>query len=256
MARTDTLGHFLTDVADAIRTKKGSEDTIQASNFDTEIENLPSGGGKYQPRWLRFTYYAGTDLDYETQNLDTSLLTTMDNMFYGCQYLVSLDLSSFDFSSTTSMYTMFYSCGSRATEFTVNFGNTDVSNVNTLGGCFQSCSTLKHITMPNADITGNFSMVQCFQYCTALETADLSKIKILSGNGTIDVRWLFSGCSSLQKADIRNMDTSRFNYYTNMLDNVPTTCEIIVGTDTDKSWFATKYASYTNVKTVEEYEAE
>lgn len=45
MARVDTLGNFLTDVADAIRTKKGSSDTILASDFDTEIENLPSGGG-------------------------------------------------------------------------------------------------------------------------------------------------------------------------------------------------------------------
>lgn len=45
MARTDTLGHFLTDVADAIRTKSGSVNAIPASQFDTEIENLPSGGG-------------------------------------------------------------------------------------------------------------------------------------------------------------------------------------------------------------------
>lgn len=44
MARTDTLPHFLTDVADAIREKKGTQETIQASDFDTEIENLPSGG--------------------------------------------------------------------------------------------------------------------------------------------------------------------------------------------------------------------
>lgn len=43
MARTDTLPHFLTDVADAIRTKKGTNDTITASSFDTEITNLPSG---------------------------------------------------------------------------------------------------------------------------------------------------------------------------------------------------------------------
>ena len=49
MARTDTLGHFLTDVADAIREKKGSSDTIQASDFDTEITNLPSGGGGNEP---------------------------------------------------------------------------------------------------------------------------------------------------------------------------------------------------------------
>lgn len=45
MARTDTLGHFLTDVADAIRTKTRSSETITASDFDTEIENIPSGGG-------------------------------------------------------------------------------------------------------------------------------------------------------------------------------------------------------------------
>ena len=45
MARTDTLGNFLTDVADAIRTKAGTSETIQASNFDTAISNIPSGGG-------------------------------------------------------------------------------------------------------------------------------------------------------------------------------------------------------------------
>ena len=45
MARTDTLPHFLTDVADAIRTKSGTSGTIQASTFDTAIANIPSGGG-------------------------------------------------------------------------------------------------------------------------------------------------------------------------------------------------------------------
>lgn len=40
MARTDTLNNFLTDVADSIRTKKGTTDSIPASNFDTEIESI------------------------------------------------------------------------------------------------------------------------------------------------------------------------------------------------------------------------
>ena len=43
MARTDTLGNFLTDVADAIREKKGTTDTIPASDFDTEIASIESG---------------------------------------------------------------------------------------------------------------------------------------------------------------------------------------------------------------------
>lgn len=46
MARTDTLGNFLTDVATAIRNKKGTTNTIVASNFDTEIESIESGGGE------------------------------------------------------------------------------------------------------------------------------------------------------------------------------------------------------------------
>lgn len=46
MARIDTLGNFLTDVATAIRNKKGTTDTIVASNFDTEIESIESGGGE------------------------------------------------------------------------------------------------------------------------------------------------------------------------------------------------------------------
>ena len=62
MARVDTLGHFLTDVADAIRTKGGTSATIQASSFDTAIANLPSGGGTIEPaeKDVNFYDYDGT----------------------------------------------------------------------------------------------------------------------------------------------------------------------------------------------------
>ena len=43
MARTDNLSNFLTDVADAIRTKTGGTEQIQASQFDTEIEGISGG---------------------------------------------------------------------------------------------------------------------------------------------------------------------------------------------------------------------
>lgn len=44
MARTDNLTNFLTDIAESIRTKEGTEEQILASEFDTRIANLPSGG--------------------------------------------------------------------------------------------------------------------------------------------------------------------------------------------------------------------
>lgn len=43
MARIDTLNNFLTDIAAAIKAKKGDSTGIPAANFDTEIINLPSG---------------------------------------------------------------------------------------------------------------------------------------------------------------------------------------------------------------------
>ena len=67
MARTDTLGHFLTDVADAIRTKTGSSEEITASDFDTEIENIPSGGGSLEPSDVNFYDYDGTLLHSYTK---------------------------------------------------------------------------------------------------------------------------------------------------------------------------------------------
>lgn len=46
MARTDNLKNYLTDVASAIKEKKGDMDTpIPANKFDDEIRNLQGGGG-------------------------------------------------------------------------------------------------------------------------------------------------------------------------------------------------------------------
>lgn len=48
MAKNNNLGDLLTSIADAIRTKKGTSDAINAQDFDTEIANLPSGGGSVE----------------------------------------------------------------------------------------------------------------------------------------------------------------------------------------------------------------
>ena len=45
MARTDNLTNFLTDIANAIRNKKGTQAPINASNFDAEIESIEAGSG-------------------------------------------------------------------------------------------------------------------------------------------------------------------------------------------------------------------
>lgn len=60
MARTDTLSNFLSDVADAIRTKKGSEELIAAEDFDTEIENISGVSMPAMENDVMFYDYDGT----------------------------------------------------------------------------------------------------------------------------------------------------------------------------------------------------
>lgn len=76
MARTDTLTNYLTDVATAIKTKKGDNTPIQASNFDTEIANLPSGGGTIEEKDVNFYDYDGKLL-YSYTKEDFALLSEM-----------------------------------------------------------------------------------------------------------------------------------------------------------------------------------
>jgi len=60
MARTDTLGHFLTDVADAIREKTGDENPINASEFDTAISNIKGGLDIQNGRLVNYKATSGT----------------------------------------------------------------------------------------------------------------------------------------------------------------------------------------------------
>ena len=48
MSKTDNLTDFLTDVADAIRAKKGISGTINPQDFSTEISTIESGGSKFK----------------------------------------------------------------------------------------------------------------------------------------------------------------------------------------------------------------
>ena len=65
MARTNNLTNFLTDVAGAIKTKKGVNTDIPAANFDTEIINLPSQG-VYQNKQMNITATGNYEITPDT----------------------------------------------------------------------------------------------------------------------------------------------------------------------------------------------
>ena len=96
------------------------------------------------------------------------------------------------------------------------------------------------------------SMSNAFQNCSNVKEIDISG---LIGTCT-RLSSTFNGCTSLEKIDMRNLVINEGTTYSSMLNNVAKTCLIIVKDDTTKIWFNTNFSSYTNVKTVAEYEAE
>ena len=181
MARTDTLGHFLTDVANSIRNKKGTTDTIIASNFDTEIDSIETGLGKYAPRYISFYQYQGTELDYEISTIDTSNVANMSNMFTNCSNLTSLDLSIFDTNNVTNMSYMFSACSSLTSLGLSSFNTSSVTNMSSM---FRNCSKLTNLNISNFDFTKVISYSNIFDNvpsnCEIIVKDDTSKEWVLA----------------------------------------------------------------------------
>ena len=278
MARTDTLGHFLTDVADAIREKTGSSEDIVASNFDTEISNI-SGGGDPSEYFTSTITYVGTNSDMAWKNTLYKLPaltltgTNCHSLFYNAPF-TKIDVSNFNTSTITDFRQMFKGCNKLNEIIGIeNFNLNGISGNGSIDSMFRDCSSLTSLNLNNWSNTQKLSgsMRLLFDGCTNLTTLNINNWNISNCTGfqawfsdcssltSLDLSnwtntvctnhaYMFSGCSSLQTLDVRNMSFSQSQSYGNMLDNVPTTCLIIVKNQTEKDWFNTNFSTYTNVK--------
>ena len=201
MARTDTLLNFLTDVAAAIRAKKGSSEAIFAASFDTEIQNLPSGGSG-----------SGDDTLEKLISRTITSVTVPDSVtsvgsgaFYACTNLNSVSLPN---AITTIQQYAFFSC-SALQNITLPGALKIISN-----NAFESCTKLTGITVPNSVTNiGSYAFATCsalssitlgsnltylgnkaFRNDTALTEITLPEsLKTLSG--------CFTGCKNLKTVD-------------------------------------------------------
>ena len=235
MARTNTLGNFLTDVADAIRKKKGTTDTILASNFDTEIASIESGvdineylsdtitkGTSSSGGWLKTIIklrspltVEGNSAEYmfygcllnELPQLDTSNVKDMTSMFEGCKNLTTIP--QIDTSNVTRMNQMFYHCSNLTT-----IPQIDTSKVNSMTYMFGYCSNLT--TIPQIDTSSLSNMAYMFYNCTNLTT-----IPQLNGENMGILSEAFYGCKSLENFNgiinlgqvYKTSQSANYNYY-------------------------------------------
>ena len=139
----------------------------------------------------------------DLSNFDTSKVTSMINMFYGCSSLTELDLSNFVTSEVTDMSSMFYACEG-LTE--LNISNFDTSEVTDMSYMFSGCKSLTELNLSNFDTSRVTNMNNMFSACYGLTELNLSNF--ITSQVT-DMGNMFSVCRSLTELNLSNFDTSR-----------------------------------------------
>ena len=174
----------------------GDGKVIAPSNSSYLFNGYGSGGSTNYG-----TFYKTTSMNLA--NLDTSRVTDMYGMFYGCSSLISLDVSHFDTNKVTNMGYMFYCCSSFTS---LDVSNFDTNKATNMGYMFAGCKSLTSLDVSNFDTGKVTNMSYMFNNCSKITSLNVSNF---STSKVTDMRWMFSNCSSLTSLDVSNFDTSK-----------------------------------------------
>ena len=172
-------GHTLTFTYDDEREEKNSN-TYSLCNWETcpEWKNdkanittvvfMPSFS-EARPTSTRSWFEGMTQLNSieGMENLNTSEVNDMSYMFYNCQSLTGLDLSTFDTHNSTQMNNMFQYCLSLES---INLSHFDTSNNNSFFRMFQGCTRLNDLDISSFTININADSRYMLHNCTKLES--------------------------------------------------------------------------------------
>lgn len=275
MARIDTLANFLTDIAAAIKAKTGKTDPITPANFDTEINNIPTGGDTS----IEDAFMSGT------QNIEYSndrITVLNEGVFRYVKNLTSVNLpliteiKRYSFEECSALVNASFAelttLGEYAFNYCENLTNLYAPNVTKIElSCFKSCKKLEYANFPLVTYLGGYA----FDYCVGLKEANFplatqtnssvfrdctSLVKVDFGLLTNISNGYFYNCTSLTTLILRASEVS-YLYDSNTFTNTPIangTGYIYVPDDlvdsykTNNNW--SKYAA--QIKPISELEAE
>lgn len=178
-----TLTELFTNIANAIREKKGTTESIVAEDFPSEIESIESGGD--------ITAYFSNNLfngSNSYSGFGKSILkipdnivvngTTLSNAFSGLTSITSVPM--FDTSNVTYFNRMFFSC-----EHLEAIPQFNTENATSMGYMFMGCSSLTTIPILDTSKVNNTNGFTNFvQGCTELSDESLNNIMKMMINAT------------------------------------------------------------------------
>ena len=150
-------------------------------------------------------------------NLDTSTVTTMENMFSGCSGLTTLDVSKFDTSNVTDMGAMFARCTSLES---LDLSNFDTSSVTDLTGMMTNCAALKSLNVKSFDLGKVTTINSIFSGDKALTSETLAQSGVLDWDTSNiqDMTNAFGYCTGLTTLDLSKWNTSSMTKCSSFMD--------------------------------------
>ena len=135
-------------------------------------------------------------------NFNTSNVTNMTGMFGYCSNLTGLNLSNFNTANVTSMHTMFCRCSSL---ISLNLSNFNTANVTSMESMFDGCSGLTSLNISSFNTENVTRMVSMFQGCSSLTGLNLS---YFNTSNVTSMFQMFTSCSNLTSLNLSNFNTT------------------------------------------------
>ena len=165
--------------------------------FNSSVTSLENFFGKgCEPKYFQIE-------SIDLGNFDSTKLTKMNSMFYGCKNLKSIVFPyNFNTSSVVNMSELFYQCSSLEVLNLKSFQTTKVTN---MASMFNGCSKLKSIDLSNFDTSSVLDMKSMFQECQTLNSIDLSNFNT---SLVKNMALMFNKCYALISLDLSKFITS------------------------------------------------
>jgi surface protein len=164
----------------------------------SSITTLPSLGNfdTSQVTNMYCMFYGCSSFNQSVSNFDTSQVTNMGYMFFGCSSF-NQSVSNFDTSQVTDMRYMFFGCSS----FNQSVSNFDTSQVTNMDHMFYGCSSFNQ-SVSNFDTSQVTNMGYMFDGCDSMSSANLGTVKDWTITALTDAENFMAGCTnSMSTAD-------------------------------------------------------
>ena len=165
----------------------------------------------------------GSLVHLDVSKADTSGVTDVSGLFWGCSSLESLDVANWDVSRIEDFSRMFGGCSSLTA---LDLSGWDMSSAKEIRSMFSGCTSLESLEIAQWNMPYVQELNFVFEDCKALTSLDLSGWDV---SNVRDYSWMFEGCTSLQSLDLSGWVLRSYAEYKYMLDDSPSLRSVTVG---------------------------